>query len=71
MCTTLDVLSILLAHLLSKIAPTNTHKRVGCQAGLKKTKIKLKLLTDVNILLMVENKIRGICYSCYSSICKR
>ena len=41
------------------------------QAGLKNTKIKLKLLTDVNILLMVENEIRGICYSCYSSICKR
>ena len=62
MCTTLDVLSILLAHLLSKIAATNTHKRVGCQAGLKKTKIKSDLLTDIDMLLMAEKGIRGGIY---------
>ena len=35
-----------------------------CQAASKKTEIKLKLLTDIDILLMVEKKIRGgICYA--------
>ena len=34
------------------------------QACLKKTEIKLELLTDVDMLLMVEKGIRGgICYS--------
>ena len=36
------------------------------QAALKKTKVKLDLLTDINILLMVEKGIRGrICHSIY------
>ena len=34
------------------------------QVASKKTEIKLKLLTDIDILLMVEKKIRGgICYA--------
>ena len=39
--------------------PTTTNKRVGCQAGLKKTKIKSDLLTDIDMLLMAEKGIRG------------
>ena len=39
------------------------------QAALKKTKIKLDLLTDINILLMIEKGIRGG-MSLYLSICK-
>ena len=36
------------------------------QAALKKTKIKLYFLTDIDILLMVEKGIRGgICHSIY------
>ena len=36
------------------------------QAALKKTKVKLDLLTDVNMLLMVgKGKRRGICHSIY------
>ena len=36
------------------------------QAALKKTKVKLDLLTDIDILLMVEKGIRGgICHSIY------
>ena len=36
------------------------------QAGLKKTKIKLDLLTDIDILIMVEKRIRGgTCHSIY------
>ena len=36
------------------------------QAALKKTKVKLDLLTDVNTLLMVEKVIRGeICHYIY------
>ena len=36
------------------------------QAPLKRTKIKLDLLTDIDILLMVEKGIRGgICHSIY------
>ena len=36
------------------------------QAALKKTKIKLDLLTDIDILLVVEKGIRGgICHSIY------
>ena len=39
---------------------------LGWQAALKKTKVKLVLLTDINILLMVEKGIRGgICHSIY------
>ena len=36
------------------------------QAALKKTKVKLHLLTHINMLLMVEKSIRGeICHSIY------
>ena len=36
------------------------------QATLKKTKVKLDLLTDINMLLMVEKGIRGgICHCIY------
>ena len=36
------------------------------KAALKKTKVKLDLLTDVDMLLMVEKSIRGgICHSIY------
>ena len=36
------------------------------QAALKKTKVKLDLLTDINMLLMVEKGISGgICHSIY------
>ena len=36
------------------------------QAALKRTKIKLDLLTDIDILLMVEKGIRGgLCHSIY------
>ena len=36
------------------------------KAGLKKTKVKLDLLTDIVMLLMVEKGIReGICHSSY------
>ena len=36
------------------------------QAALKKTKVKLDRLTDINMLLMVEKGItRGICHSIY------
>ena len=39
------------------------------QAALKKTKVKLDLLTDINMLLMVEKGIRrGICQSIYCHI---
>ena len=41
------------------------------QTCLKKTKIKLELLTDVDMLLMVEKGIRGeICHTIYIYICK-
>ena len=37
------------------------------QAALKKTKVKLDLLTDIDMLLMVENRIRGgICHSIHT-----
>ena len=36
------------------------------QAAFKKTKVKLDLLADINMLLMVEKGIReGICHSIY------
>ena len=38
--------------------------RLAKQACLKKTEIKLELLTDFNVLLMVEKGIRkGMCYA--------
>ena len=39
------------------------------QAASKKTKVKLELLIDNDVLLLVENEIRGG-MSCYSSICQ-
>ena len=39
---------------------------VACQVVLKNTKVKLDLLTDIDMLLMVEKSIRrGICHSIY------
>ena len=36
------------------------------QAALKKTKVKLDLLTDINVFLMVEKGVRGgICHCLY------
>ena len=41
-------------------------KYLAWPAALKKTKVKLDLLTDANMLLMVEKGIRGgICHSLY------
>ena len=38
--------------------------RLAWQAALKKTEVKLELLTDIDMLLMVENGIRGgICHA--------
>ena len=40
--------------------------RLAWQATLQKTGVKLDLLTDINILLMIEKGIRGgICHSIY------
>ena len=40
--------------------------RLAWQAALKNTKVKLDLLTDIDMLLMVEKGIRGeICHSIY------
>ena len=40
--------------------------RLVWQAALNMTKVKLDLLTDINVLLMVEKGIRGeICHSIY------
>ena len=39
---------------------------LSCQVALKKTKVKLDLLTDIGILLMVEKGIRGgVCHSIF------
>ena len=39
---------------------------LACKAALKRTKVKLDLLTDIDMLLMVEKGIRGrICHSIY------
>ena len=39
---------------------------LACQTCLKKTEVKLELLTDVDMLLMVEKGIRGgICHAIY------
>ena len=39
---------------------------LSCQTALKKTKVKLDLLTDINMLLMVEKGIReGMCRFIY------
>ena len=40
--------------------------KLARQAALKKNKVKLDLLTDIDMLLMVEKGIRsGICHSIY------
>ena len=36
--------------------------RLAWQAALKKTKVKLDLLTDIDMLIMVEKGIRGRIY---------
>ena len=51
-----------------KLDPAKFFSALGLawQAALKKTKVKLNLLTDVDMLLMVEKGIRGgICHSIY------
>ena len=43
-----------------------TASGLAWKAALKKIKVKLDLLTDIDMLLMVEKGIRGgICYSIY------
>ena len=40
--------------------------RIAWQAAFKKTEVKLELLSDVDVLLMVEKGIRGgICHAVY------
>ena len=40
--------------------------RIAWQSALKKTEVKLELLSDVDVLLMVEKGIRGgICHAVY------
>ena len=39
-------------------------------SNIKKAKIKLDLLTNIDMLLIVENDIRGVNMSRYSPICK-
>ena len=52
-----------------KIHPFDPAKRLSApglawQTALKKTEVKLQLLTDIDMLLMVENGIRGgICHA--------
>ena len=42
---------------------------LACQAALKNTKVKLDLLTDIDMLLMLEKGIRGgICHSIYGYV---
>ena len=41
-------------------------RELALQTALKKTKVKLDLLTDIDMLLMVEKGIKGgICHSIY------
>ena len=60
-----------LRNLCSKIYELDPAKflsapELAWQAALKKTKVKLDLLTDINMLIMVEKGIRGgICHSIY------
>ena len=56
-----------------ELDPTNFLSAPGLawQACLKKTEIKSEILTDVDILLMVEEGIRGaICHAIHAQICK-
>ena len=49
--------------------PTNflTAAGLAWQAGLKEWKVELKLLTDIDMLLMVEKRIRGgVCQATHS-----
>ena len=58
-CACLEMHELDLAHFIS--APG-----LAWQAALKKTKVKLDILTDINILFMVEKGIRGgICHAIY------
>ena len=49
-----------------KLDPAELGSRLAWQAALKKIEIKLNLLSDINMVLMVERDIRGgICHSIY------
>ena len=51
-----------------ELDPANFHSAPGLawQAALKMTKVKLDLLTDIDMLLIVEKSVRGvICHSIY------
>ena len=64
--TYLRILEIYLK--ICKLSPAKFLSAPGLasQVGLRKTKVKLNLLTDANMLLMVEKGVRGgICYSIY------
>ena len=53
---------------ISELEPAHFLLAAGlaCQAALKKTKVKLNLLTDINMLLIVDKGIRSrICHSIY------
>ena len=50
----------------SKYAILSIRLGLAWQAALKKTKVRLDLLTDTDMLLMVEKGIRGgVCHSVY------
>ena len=51
-----------------ELGPTHflSAPRLAWQVCLKKTEVKIELLTDVDVLLMVEKGIRGgICHAIY------
>ena len=58
--------TLLLADVFENLNPTKFLSALGLtwQAALKKTEVKLELLTDIDTLLMVEKGIRiGICHA--------
>ena len=62
----LKSVTLLLADVFENLNPTKFLSALGLtwQAALKKTEVKLELLTDIDTLLMVEKGIRiGICHA--------